>query len=208
MNKHQFVSSIHFDICWVFFVSVLFRSTSAGQSNYVKIPPKLAQLISQAMNGSTSVFNTESLLSARVLWLQTCWCSWVRTDEPCESLPSQGMSVMCAHTCCLISKLLVLWHQLVAADVLVCIRKCDFFFFFLRLLAVFFLSGPLTQLSCVSLLLLPQQQTNLINIRPPVSKCFSVPANETSLESVSTIAFFHSEKSIYFFDLNWFEIFI
>lgn len=89
-----------------------------------------------------------------------------------------------------------------------CVYVSVIFFFFLRLLAVFFLSGPLTQLSCVSLLLLPQQQTNLINIRPPVSKCFSVPANETSLESVSTIAFFHSEKSIYFLDLNWFEIFI
>lgn len=116
-------------------------------------------------------------------------------------LPSQGLSVMCAHACCLISKLLVL----VAADVLVCVHKCDFFFFFWRFS---FCLVRFTQLRCVSLLLLPRQQTNLINIRPPVSKCSSVPANETSLESVSTIAFFHSEKSIYFLDLNWFEIFI
>lgn len=78
----------------------MFRSTRTGQSNCVKIPPKLAQLISQPMNGSTSVFNTESLLSIleRLLWLQAFYCSWVWMDKPCELWLVFGNMHMCTRT--------------------------------------------------------------------------------------------------------------
>lgn len=49
-------------ICiYVFFFCPLVRRTSSGQSNYVKILPKLSQLISQLMN-ETPLFSTQNLV--------------------------------------------------------------------------------------------------------------------------------------------------